>query len=167
MNEADLQNLNTVFFWICGGLAVLTALISAFILDIRYSGLAIWICGIALGGCFLSRGAEFLAVVQWIISTMVSISFAFYSVLLGNREKRRGYSVLIACMILVGGFVYLVWHSAKSAVMIEIARNSEMNLASIGKLLIDKHVLSLELISLTLFLVIVGAGVISRLEDNH
>src|SRR3989344_6991442 len=88
------------------GVAIGAAVISAIIDSLRSAALFLWLCGIAMGGIYLSFGAEYLAFVQWVLSTITALSFVFYSVLFGEEkepEKRWGWTTL--SLLLCVGFI--------------------------------------------------------------
>jgi NADH:ubiquinone oxidoreductase subunit 6 (subunit J) len=55
----------------------------------------------------------------------------------------------------------------KQAVGPELPKIESPGLASLGKTLVEQHFLSLELLGFTLFLTLVGSGVIARAERKE
>ena len=169
-------------YWICSAIALGAALTATFMSSIRFAILSLWVCGLAVGGIFLSQGAELLAITQWIVSTLGALCFIFYSVMLGEYHsegttpfKRKLVSGILPTLAGLGfsGVIWLGSHSLSSANaganalalnMAPPTPENAHNLTTIGKSLIDKQFLSLQILGLTLFLVVVGAGVIARPE---
>jgi NADH:ubiquinone oxidoreductase subunit 6 (subunit J) len=158
-----------VIFWICGILATGAAIMAAFLGDVRRAVLALWITGLAVGGVYLGLGAELLAVVQWIVSTVVAISFIFYAVMFGEYglgderpPLRRAFTAVLP-MLLGLAFMGVVWLGTQDLAAPEAGAGGP-GLARLGQLLMQEHFISLEVLGLTLFLMIVGSGVIARPE---
>ncbi len=163
-----------MIFWICGTITLLAAASAACLGDLKKAILALWVTGLAIGGVYLSVGAELIAVVQWIISTLVAISFIFYAVMFGEYgvgDSRSFSSKLLSSLlpILVGGaFAAMLWMGVRETALKSI-RAAEVEAGTsetLGMLMAGHHFLSLELLGLTLFLTIVGAGVIARPEEK-
>lgn len=167
-------------YWICSAVALGAALTATFMSSIRFAILSLWVCGLAVGGIFLSQGAELLAITQWIISTLGALCFIFYSVMLGEYHseettplKRKLVSAILPTLAGLG-FSGVIWLGSRSLSSANAGANAlnmappspenAHNLATIGKSLMDKQFLSLQILGLTLFLVVVGAGVIARPE---
>lgn len=162
--------------WSFALISLTAAAIAAFVPDIRRATLALWVAGLAVGGIFLTIGAETLAIVQWIVSTLVSISLGFFSAMFGeygSSEKKRPMLVtrlgsgFLALAILAGGALAVIaW---KSAMLLPSppgapASGAANDLMALGKALVERNAISLQVLALTLFLVLVGGGVIARPE---
>jgi NADH:ubiquinone oxidoreductase subunit 6 (subunit J) len=173
--------LSIVLFF--AAIAVLSALVAALYRDARRVVLALWVCGMCFGAIFLSFGAEVLAIVQWIVTTMVGISLLFFSSMFGElgskelseiRSRRDNFDLLQASMV---GFAFIAilgvallrfrpdaeWlsHLAASGAS---GPQSGQDLQALGQLLTEKHFISLEVLGITLLLVLVGGGVLARPE---
>src|SRR6185437_7619251 len=83
--------------------------------DLRYSILCMWIAGLGIGAIFLTVDAEFLGIIQWIISTLVAISFILFAVMFGDfgsgesRKTRTNYLMTFCSIVLGLGFSALIW----------------------------------------------------------
>ncbi len=159
-------------FWACSAVTLGSALLAVFVGDIRRAVFALWGAGMGAGGIYLSLGFELLAVVQWIVSTLVAISFVFYSVMFGEYGVadprplgRRAVSAILPLIIglAVTGVIWLGLRGL-SDLPGAVAPAQGQNLGGLGSTLIEENFLSLDILALTLFLVIVGAGVIARPE---
>lgn len=164
-----------MIFIIFSMIALVGAFLATFLYDVRGSILALWVTGLGVGGLFLSMGAEVLAIILWIVSTLVAISFMFYAVTFGEygiRDSRPWKNRLIAAIlpVLCGGlFVTLIWLGSKDLVGDHFARAVTLkepieNLQILGEKISKDHLLALEILGLCLFLVVVGTGVVSRPE---
>lgn len=96
-------------FYLFSGIILSALFFATFISDVKKSILALWAAGLGVGSLFLILGAEFLAIVQWIVSTLTAISFIFFAVLFGehqrqpsNKIKTRFIQLLLS--LLSGGF---------------------------------------------------------------
>lgn len=131
-----------------------------------------------MGCVYLTIGAETLAVIQWLTSTMVAISIFFFTVMFGEYERKESFLVkfhggwrldrartltLVMALLLSVGFAFMFFLGAAqiSPEMLDLPKEKN-DLASLGVVLVRNHLLSLEVLSLTLFLILVGGGVIAR-----
>src|SRR5688500_17716981 len=73
--------------WIFAGVTLAAALMATFVGHMRRAILALWVAGLGVGGMYLTVGAEFLAIIQWIVSTLVTISFVFFAVMFGEYNS--------------------------------------------------------------------------------
>jgi len=123
---------------------------------------------------YLTIGAEFLAIIQWIVSTLVAISFIFFAVMFGEFnppqekiEKKSSLLMPILSILLGIGFTSVIWLGARELPEISLVLSKEGgDLQSVGKMLTQDNLLSLEVLALTLFLVLVGGGVVARSEGD-
>ena len=126
-----------------------------------------------IGAVYLTLGAEFLAIVQWVVSTLVTISFLFFSVMFGEYHpqvsKKNSKTLFVQMVSLVLGCIFTI-SIAKISLQLptgpqtEFADGSDLKL--VGRLLTQENLLSLEVLALTLFLVLVGGGVVARSEGG-
>ena len=162
----------SIIFYVCAIITVTGALAATFMNNVRGAILALWICGLGVGGLFLSFGAEMLAIVQWIISTLGVLSFVFYAVMFGEYHLRdlRPFKVKLTSAILpmLGGcaFTSLIWVGTRDLKMVAETVPAGQDMAALGKLLTENHLVSLEILGLSLLLAIVGSGVIARTEGS-
>jgi NADH:ubiquinone oxidoreductase subunit 6 (subunit J) len=173
--------LNIVLFF--AAIAVLSALVAALYRDARRVVLALWVCGMCFGAIFLSFGAEMLAVVQWIVTTLVGISLLFFSSMFGElgskeiseiKSRKENFDLLQAAMVGLA-FIGILgvsllrfkpdaeWLSHLTAGATSGPSNGQ-DLQALGQLLTERHFISLEVFGVTLLLVLVGGGVLARPE---
>ncbi len=162
-----------IVFWICSVITLSGALLATFAGDLRVAALALWLTGLGAGGIDLSMGAEFLAVVQWVVSTLITLVLLTYSLAYGEyglKDERpgakRGISAILP-VILGMSFTSIVWVGTRhlpSAGYFEPAPGPD--LAVLGRVLMERHLLSLEILAVLLFLALVGAGVLARSEGD-
>lgn len=164
-------------FWLASLIVVGASLSACVFSDLRRAVLALWVAGLGVGGVYLSLGAELLAVVQWSVSTLVAISFFFYATLfgeLGSPDGRPARKQAIAALLptLMGlALVAVIALSAQRLLgwsledLLSVSRPSEdQNLVVIGRRLVTDHLPALQILSMLLFMSVIGAGVISRPE---
>lgn len=170
----------SIIYWFCAAIALGGALAATLLSDIRRAILAVWITGLGVGGLYLSLGTELLAVVQWVLSTLIAVASVFYAVLFGEygvSDSRPFSKKLLSAALpfaLGLGFVTVLVIGARSFPgLIALGLHGatppgpvQQDLAAVGRGLADDHLLALELLALTLFLVIVGGGVIVRPESQ-
>jgi NADH:ubiquinone oxidoreductase subunit 6 (subunit J) len=152
-------------------LVIASALIAALSKDSRHVVLGLWVCGMSMGGIFLSFGAEVLAMVQWIIATLGGVSLLMASSMcgeLGEKVASRINKFDLLQAIIVGIGMTAVFGVALFRFQPEIGAlpQSGQDLQALGQLLTEKHSISLSLLAVTLLLVLVGGGVLSRAEES-
>src|SRR3954463_9439017 len=76
--------------WVFASLTFISAAFASFAPDLRRSNLALWVAGLSAGALYLTLGAELLAIVQWIVSTLVTISLLFFSSMYGAPQSKAG-----------------------------------------------------------------------------
>lgn len=163
-----------MIWWVFSFIISIAVLFATFVTDIRRAILSLWVVGLGIGGLYLTLGAEFLAVVQWIISTLVAISFIFFAVMFGEYGssdtatwKKRVLPIVLT-VILGLSFAAIVWLGAGEVPEAALAFPTEgSDLVAIGKSLTQNHLLSLEVLALNLFIVLVGGGVIARPDKTE
>jgi NADH:ubiquinone oxidoreductase subunit 6 (subunit J) len=161
--------------WIFAGITLSAGIMATFEKKMRRAILALWVAGIGVGAMYLTVGAEFLAIIQWIVSTLVTISFVFFSVMFGEfnappaRSEKKGSQLILALSILLGAtFTAIIWLGARELPEISMVLSKEGgDLASVGKMLTQDNLLSLEVLALILFLVLLGGGVVARSDGGE
>ncbi|MEO5969544.1 MAG: NADH-quinone oxidoreductase subunit J [Bdellovibrionia bacterium] len=159
--------------WVFAGITLSAVLMATFVSHVRQAILALWVAGLGVGAMYLTVGAEFLAIIQWIVSTVVTISFVFFSVMFGEynppKPAAKGENILMVVLSLLLGaaFAAVIWLGSgglpESAL---VPAGAVTDLALVGRKLTQENLLSLEVLALTLFLVLVGGGVIARSEKR-
>lgn len=153
------------------GITVLAAVLAVVFSDMRKVIVASWIASMSAGALFLSYGAEYLAVVQWLVGTLVAISFLVYASLFGGytsldaRPKREKVFDAIPALVIGLSFFAIV-----TVAVLGQGANLESpaaDLVATGQSLSEKHVISLELMAFLLLAVLVGAGVVGRAEESE
>jgi NADH:ubiquinone oxidoreductase subunit 6 (subunit J) len=143
-------------------IAVFGALAAALTSDVRSSGLAIWVCGVAMGSIFLATGSEFVAVVQWISSTLIALGFVLYSVAFGVDDRRPEVLKVLLGLLVGGAFVgCLAYALRESSVAVEVTTRGS-DLSEFGRVVFTKYALVLEMVAVTFLLVSLGMGVLAR-----
>src|SRR4051812_19130337 len=101
--------------WIFAGITLSAVLMATFVRYMRRAILALWVAGLGVGAIYLTVGAEFLAIIQWIVSTLVTISFVFFSVMFGEYNapktpiKGEGILVVLLSLLLGAAFATVIW----------------------------------------------------------
>lgn len=163
-----------MILWFFSLITLGAAGIAALVRDARRGTLALWVAGLSVGCIYLTLGAEVLAIIQWMISTLVAIAFAFFGVMFGeygsqspseSKKAHRRY-LLSGLSLMIGvGFSALIWVGGGQTPSDLLAiPNSGNDIVALGKSLTENHLLSLEVLALTLFLVLIGGGVVARPE---
>lgn len=155
--------------WVFAAIVLGAGALACFVGDLRRAVLALWVAGLGVGAIYLTLGAEVLAIVQWIVSTLVAISFIFFSAMFGEYGPGEGLRldrglVKAGLGVAVGAaFAWVVWSGTFGVPEDLVGHPAEgTDIAALGRSLTREHLLSLEVLALTLFLVLVGGGVIAR-----
>ncbi|MFL5812040.1 MAG: NADH-quinone oxidoreductase subunit J [Bdellovibrionia bacterium] len=166
--------------WVFSAIALGATLTATVVQGMRQAILSLWIAGLAMGCIFLTVGAETLAVLQWIISTLVAIALFFFAVMFGEyesqqREKRSlrqmlNRKVIVSTLIATAigaAFAAIIYLGSADLPGGPIPAPAAGNdLASLGRVMVENHIISLEVLALTLFLILVGGGVVARPESG-
>jgi len=155
-----------VSFWICGILALLSGAVATFVNELRLSLVALWLAGLAVGGVFLSVGAEYLAVVQWIVSTLLCITFLLFSSLYDPKTERPTGKFYLMSILIGLGFIAVIWSAVFQLPHGGVLEENAIGLVDLGKAMVKRNFLAIELLAVTFLIVIVGAGAISRTEPQ-
>jgi NADH:ubiquinone oxidoreductase subunit 6 (subunit J) len=152
-------------------LVIASALIAALSKDSRHVVLGLWVCGMSMGGIFLSFGAEVLAMVQWIIATLGGISLLMASSMCGELGEKvaspvNKFDLLQAIIVGIGMTAVFGVALFRFQPEFNALPQSGQDLQALGQLLTEKHSISLNLLAVTLLLVLVGGGVLSRAEES-
>jgi len=159
--------------WLFAVVLVAASVFATFSKNIRSSILALWICGLGTGAFYLTVGTELLAIVQWIVATIVAISFIFFAVTFGEYSKADnptgGRSTLFTILgvsigILLPALLWLGLGPTPDSALGSPADASD--LGAIGTKLVSENFLSLEILGVSLLVAIVGGGVIARPLKN-
>ncbi len=173
-----MNELGTSFSWAFAGLTLGAAVMATFVSYIKRAILALWVVGLGVGAVYLTVGAEFLAIIQCMVSTLVTISLIFFSVMFGEYQAegaakssfRFSPAQIVQTLLSVAlgvGFVGVIWVGVRGMPAENLDQNSGSDLGALGRALTQHNLLSLEVLALILFLVLVGGGVIARLERNE
>ncbi len=155
-------------------ITLFAVILATFESQLRRAILALWVAGVGVGAIYLTVGAEFLAIIQWIVSTMVTISFLFFAVMFGEYnappEEKKGKGRLLVVLAVILGAVFSAIIGLGSSHLpegtLKLVSQAD-GLGVLGRKLTRDHLLSLEVLALTLFLVLVGGGVVARSEGGE
>lgn len=155
-----------LIFWVFCITAFVSASVAALASSLRVVILSIWVCGMATGATYLSLGAEVLAIVQWIMATLVAISFLFFSIQFGIRTEKVDLKKTVLGGFLCAAFLGLAWIAVRGWVPQGGNQTFVSEIDAMGRIMVGEYLLPTEIVAISLFLVIVGIGVISRPEEK-
>jgi NADH-quinone oxidoreductase subunit J len=159
--------------WVFAVLALLSAAFATLSQNLKYSILCLWITGLGIGAIFLTINAEFLGIIQWIISTLVAISFIFFAVMFGDfgsneRRQRRPIYLSVWSLLIGMGFSAVIWLATSGLPVRETTEKfTEIDIKKIGMGLVNTHFLALEVLTMSLFIVLIGCGSITKIEKGN
>lgn len=167
--------LSTVTYatWIFASATLVSALVAAFSASTRKATLALWAAGLSAGALYLTLGAELLALLQWLVSTIVAMGSLFFVVVFDENAPTEpadyGKEILrmLPPILVAGAFSGALWLGLRMLNEdIPGVPTDGNNLVALGKALVEQHFLALEVVALSLFLALVGVGVISRASEK-
>lgn len=126
------------------------------------------LCGISVGGVYLSLGFETLAFIQWFLTFILSLAFSVYSYLFVDEQKETSWKVIVRDQVIPGALVLLlsiiITLGAHTAILAFSEFQRMEGVAAFGRRLIQEHLFAILLMGVILFLCIVGVGVLGRPE---
>lgn len=159
--------------YVFAGITLSAGIMATFVGNMKRAILALWVVGLGIGAIYLTVGAEFLAIVQWLVSTLVTVSFIFFSVMFGEYHaphNKWGGSHPWLTFLSLGlgtGFAVLIGRAAKELPETSLVLSSDVaDLRVLGRVITHDNLLSLEVLALVLFLVLVGGGVVARSDGG-
>lgn len=160
--------------YLFAGITLIAVILATFLNQTRQAILSLWIAGLAMGAIYLTIGVELLAIIQWIVSTLVTVSFVFFAVMFGEfnpsalPQKRKINWLMFLSLCLGLAFIGVIWLGIRGfPAQSQSSSLGLSDLTSMGKILTQEYFLSLEILGLILFFVLVGGGVISRFEGDE
>ncbi len=164
----------TVFLYLFGLLAILSALGMIFHKNPVYSALFLVIAFFSLAGIYALLGAQFLSIVQVMVyAGAIMVLFLFVIMLLNLRNEIRLpigrpfqviFGVIFGILLLVEGFLILKASSVSGALgAFPQSRVDQIgSVEALGTLLFTKYLLPFELASVLLLIGMVGAILLGR-----
>lgn len=165
------MNSSHPIFWILSIILLGSASAAAWARDLRVAVLALWVAGLACGGICLERGAEFLGICQWVLSTLSAVVGLFYAIFLGEfgvksiRPKGRTFSAFLLSACWVGVLISAINESAWKGGWTRLPAldfSPHQGLSALGQIIVEENLLAFEVLILMVFMAIIGASVISR-----
>lgn len=149
---------------LCTVVCLGSALLVTFSSHRQRVGISLWLCGMSAGGMFLSVGAEFIAMIQWTLSTVLGMLYLFYSSLFLPSEKKSSstwvMSVVILLLVSMGIFLFAL----KGIDQFQLKKTAT-GLGTLGRRMISQYGIHIHLLALTVFVVIIGTAQISRFRN--
>jgi len=156
-----------VYFWLMAVIILCSAISATIISNQRVSIFAVWLCGMGIGGMYLTFGAEYLAFFQWMASTLLAVIFLFYSVLYSDEEKTHRFWSTYLIPFGLGIIFFAALRTGLRNVGQDISFDETSgSLAELGLALSNEYLLVCEILGIALFIAVVGIGVISRREKE-
>jgi NADH-quinone oxidoreductase subunit J len=167
--------LETILFYVFGGVAVLSALFVILQRNVVHSAMFLAVTLLSVAGIFLTLHAEFLAGVQVIVYVGgILVLFVFVIMLIALRQaaterqfNRQWTVAVVTAAVLVVEFAYVIYKGKGSFVLppaaaapavISVSGNSEQ----VGVALYTTYLLPFEIASILLLVAIVGAVVLAK-----
>ncbi|MBA2277643.1 MAG: NADH-quinone oxidoreductase subunit J [Chloroflexia bacterium] len=168
---------DVIFFYLIGGVSVLTALGVVVANNPVHAGIFLVICFLNVAGIFVMLGAEFLAVTQVIVYTGAILVLVLFVLMLVDpddlpefhtaRPVQRYVGFLLGAVLLLEvGAAILTWtrFAPEGTATPENIAFVGGNTQALGRLLYTDYLLAFEVISLVLIVGIIGAIVLALPE---
>ncbi len=153
-----------------------SAVVAVFTDDFRRAVLAFWLAGLAMGGVYLSIGAELVAIVQCVVSTLAAVSMTVYAIMFGEycrvdfRTRTQKGVAFVYSMGIGVAFVVLVGLCGKKLELNVSVSNLILReapgLVSCGELILKEYFLAFEILVVTMFVALIGSGGVGREEQD-
>lgn len=155
--------------WILSILIVIFALYVVFAKNIVRAAFALFFVLFLIAGIYLTLGADLISAFQVLIYVGGILILILFGVMLTEKYfnvKVFGEPVRVVTGILISLFVFIILAIAGYEVfsIVSIVPQNYVEIEKIGVTLLTFYLFPFEFASLTLLLVIIGAGVLSRRE---
>jgi NADH-quinone oxidoreductase subunit J len=165
--------METVLFYLFGGIALLAAISMVAQKRVIYSALSLIICLCAIAALYLILEAPFIAAVQIIVyagAIMVLFLFVimlldpFSAAILKDKKKSLGYAGGILGLLALGVLIPLL----RSYHLSQVPRNPETvsggigTVNHIGQILFSEYLLPFEMTSVLILVAIIGVVVLAK-----
>lgn len=131
-----------------------------------YCGIALWLCGITLGAIYLHMGAEFLAIVQWLLSTLLCMALVFHAILLGDQDELpSGPQWFVVLPLTTALFVVIGWVAYSSVLGSVPLQWNYYGLMDFGKKLVSDYFLTVVVAGLGALIALIAIGSLERQGD--
>ena len=161
-----------IIFFVLAALAVAGAISLILHRDPIHSALSLIVVMVALAGCYLLMGAEFVAAVQIIVyGGAIMVLFIFVIMLLNaGEEERTNFSKLatyagIPLAVAMTGLIAAAIVSSKSSMPAAAASDTLTSTRALSNLLFKEFVYPFELTSFLILVAILGAIVLAQREN--
>jgi NADH-quinone oxidoreductase subunit J len=166
--------METVLFYLFGGIALLAAISVVAQRRVFYSAMSLVICLCAISAVYLLLNAPFIAAVQVIVyAGAIMVLFLFVIMLLDPfsavviRDKKKYLSYLA---ILLGAFIlFLLYPVLNSFNPAQTPKGSELagtgSIVQVGQALFSQYLLPFEITSVLILIAIIGVVVLARRQS--
>lgn len=158
------MNHVAVFFFTA---ALSVALVGVVLRSVRASLICVWASAFFAGAAFLALGAEFLAIVQWIVSSVCTLGFLFFELMFGNENawssKTKRYDAVAAALIALIFAATLVLTMQKQGTGVL----DHVSMLDLGRAMLRRYFLLIQVLAVVLLVSVVGIGVIARAERPY
>lgn len=155
-------------FYFFGSLAVVSALMLAFVRHLFYGALLLIVCLLALAGLYVLAFAEFVAITQILIYAGGILVIIIFGIMLTTRSERPllvGHTnILAGILVALTSFGALVFLLHKESFHLADATSGNATLShvnTIGVSLMTSYMLPFEVSGILLLMALVGAAVIA------
>jgi NADH-quinone oxidoreductase subunit J len=164
--------MDTAFFYLFGGIALLAAINVVAQRKVLYSALSLILCLCAVAALYLLLEAPFIAAVQVIVyagAIMVLFLFVimlldpFSSEILQDKKKYLRYlAALLGILALAFVLSILKAHHPSSAIRMPEAAGGSASMNQLGQMLFNDYLLPFEATSILILVAIIGVVVLAK-----
>lgn len=165
------MTVGMIFFFF----AQLSGVLAISLKTARTSILLATLAGFLSGAGFLSLGAEYLAITQWLVSGISALGLLFFEMMFGNEmpwsKRTKQFDLILALLAAVsicGVFLFAVL-GGLTFDGLSLRVDQSLTAASMGDLgivMTRKFFIVLQIVGFLLLVAIVGSGVLARPSDR-
>jgi NADH-quinone oxidoreductase subunit J len=165
--------METIFFYLFGGIALLAAINVLVQKKIFYSAISLIVCLCAVALLYLALDAPFIAAIQVIVyagAIMVLFLFVimlldpFSASMLRDKKKYLGYLAILLGVALLLLLVPMLksFNPAQAPVNLDLAGSDTGSVNYLGHILYSKYILPFEVTSILILVAIMGVVVLAK-----
>lgn len=163
------MNAETVAFTILSLSAISGAILMVSLSRVVHMAIALALVFLSIAGIYLLLSAQFLAVIQILVYAGGISILMLFGIMLTHHQLRDELSIGKAHTILTFSAIsifLIILLASVNQVPITLNRYTEVAVGELGKIMLTSHVIAFEVMSILLFVALVGSILIARKKVN-